>query len=54
MSKVVIDPDTIAGLESLEISAATANAIKEADKVFAPIETKACLSLLGLWKCYSY
>ena len=44
MSKVVIDPDTIAGLESLEISAATANAIKEADKVFAPIETKACLN----------
>jgi hypothetical protein len=44
MSKVVIDPDTISGLESLEVSAATANAIKEADNVFSPIETKACLN----------
>ncbi len=43
MSKVTIEEDAISGLESLEVSDAAINAIKEADNVFAPKETKACL-----------
>lgn len=43
MSKGVIQKETISGLESLEVSDAATNAIREADSVFPPKETKACL-----------